>query len=57
MLHLKACPRCGGDVKDNRDIYGEYRECLNCGYMKDMPQKRGILDVGRFESKRRKAAA
>ena len=30
-LHLGACPRCGGDVRLGRDIYGAYYQCLQCG--------------------------
>jgi hypothetical protein len=33
---LKACPRCQGDVHINKDMYGEYKECLQCGYMVDI---------------------
>ena len=29
-LHLGACPRCGGDVRLGRDIYGAYYQCLQC---------------------------
>ena len=36
MLALRDCPRCHGDVRTNRDAYGEYRECLQCGYMTDI---------------------
>lgn len=36
MLDLRDCPRCHGDVRTNRDVYGEYRECLQCGYMVDI---------------------
>lgn len=36
MLLLKSCPRCQGDIHINRDIYGEYRECLQCGQMVDI---------------------
>ena len=38
MWQVKGCPRCGGDVFIDRDHYGWYRECLQCGYM-------GVLDV------------
>ena len=31
MLELKACPRCKGDMHTNRDMYGSYKECLQCG--------------------------
>ena len=33
MLYLKACPRCRGDVKYERDVYGRYLECLQCGFL------------------------
>ena len=36
MIMFKACPRCSGDLHENRDMYGEYRECLMCGYMVDL---------------------
>ena len=36
MIMFKACPRCQGDMHQNRDMYGEYRECLMCGYMTDI---------------------
>lgn len=33
MLYLKACPRCHGDIKFERDMYGHYLECLQCGFL------------------------
>ena len=35
MLNLKSCPRCNGDVNEERDWYGEYESCLQCGWVKD----------------------
>jgi hypothetical protein len=29
---VKNCPRCGGDMFIDRDIYGWYEKCLQCGY-------------------------
>ena len=29
-MDLGSCPHCGGDVRQVRDIYGEYRQCLQC---------------------------
>ena len=29
-MDLGCCPHCGGDVRQIRDIYGEYRQCLQC---------------------------
>lgn len=36
MLRLKSCPRCNGDVLLDRDQYGWYEQCLQCGYLSDM---------------------
>ena len=33
---LKSCPRCKGDLFLERDIYGWYEQCLQCGHMKDL---------------------
>ena len=30
MLWLKACPRCGGDLRQEGDICGLYASCLQC---------------------------
>lgn len=35
-VSLKSCPRCVGDLHTNRDMYGHYKECLQCGYMLDI---------------------
>ena len=43
MLELKACPRCEGDLHTNRDMYGSYRQCLQCGYMQDLPHADQVL--------------
>ncbi len=44
MIMFKACPRCSGDMHENRDMYGEYRECLMCGYMADL-RKPSLFDM------------
>jgi len=43
MLKLKACPRCKGDLNGNRDMYGSYDECLQCGYMRDIEEPNKLL--------------
>ena len=45
VLYLKACPRCKGDVHTNRDMYGHYGECLQCGYMVDIDLPNGALSA------------
>jgi len=32
---LKGCPRCGGDIFIDRDQYGWYEYCIQCGYIND----------------------
>ena len=39
VVYYRACPRCHGDVQVNQDVYGEYKECLQCGYMLDTLNK------------------
>ena len=42
MLYTKACPRCSGDVKLDRDNYGVYAKCLQCGFNRDFMTRRDI---------------
>ena len=30
MFWLKGCPRCNGDLYEDRDIHGSYIACLQC---------------------------
>ena len=53
-MFLKACKRCGGDMHINRDIYGEYKECLQCGLMLDMVSSGDVLAASIAESKKRR---
>lgn len=36
MILLKECPRCRGDLRIGKDFYGEYKQCVQCGYMEDL---------------------
>ncbi len=37
MVSFKACPRCAaGDVIREKDTFGWYEMCLQCGFMKDL---------------------
>ena len=55
MMYLKACPRCKGDMHDNRDMYGEYKECLQCGYMVDIEKPNSLFSTRSLEEKKRAA--
>ena len=43
MLLFKACSRCHGDMQINRDFYGDYKECLQCGMMVDIERDGGLI--------------
>ncbi len=37
MIWFKSCPRCNqGDLVFNDDVYGAYKQCLQCGHMVDL---------------------
>ena len=37
MFHLKGCPKCKGDLEVRSDRYGSLQRCLQCGWVKDIP--------------------
>ena len=39
IVFLGECVRCSGDLCRNRDFYGEYKQCLQCGYVIDVEDK------------------
>ncbi len=41
-LSLKSCPRCRGTTHKTRDHYGEYVNCLRCGWYVDLRHDEGI---------------
>ena len=41
MLFLKCCPRCKGDIYLDKDTYGVFIECLQCGFSRDLPDTIG----------------
>ena len=32
MFWLKGCPKCHGDLYSDRDAYGSYVACVQCGH-------------------------
>jgi len=50
-LHLQPCPKCRGVMNLEKDTYGAYRECLQCGYLEDIQPK-----VGAGKAEKGKAA-
>lgn len=44
MFLLKACPKCGGDVRLEHDEYGDVDLiCLQCGYYLRGPERAAAL--------------
>jgi len=33
---LKTCPKCNGKMMPDRDEYGAYEQCIQCGYLMDL---------------------
>lgn len=46
MFILKSCPKCKGDVHINRDWFGCYKQCLQCGLMEDVECRSTFKHVG-----------
>ena len=41
---LHECPRCRGDLVFDRDIFGMYLECLQCGWVLDLDWAHKLQD-------------
>jgi hypothetical protein len=46
IVRLDRCPKCKGYVMLQKDSYGLYEECLQCGYVHD------LLTVAEAEQRR-----
>ena len=57
MVHFKACPQCNGDMYVNSDIYGEYKECLQCGLMLDVQEQDELVQAVIADANDRKKVA
>jgi hypothetical protein len=52
-LRVGSCPRCNnGEVFIDRDQYGWYECCLQCGYARDLPDFISPAPVGQPRSAR-----
>ena len=49
MYWLKACPRCYGDLHEERDFYGVYLACIQCGYVLASEEEQRLRVTGRME--------
>ena len=55
MLELKACTRCRGDMNLSRDLYGEYKQCLQCGHILDLPRTDGLFSIPEIKANKKVA--
>jgi DNA-directed RNA polymerase subunit M/transcription elongation factor TFIIS len=56
MLYFKSCPRCqSGTIEHNSDSWGQYLQCLMCGYQRDFDA--GISPARELAEARRQVAA
>ena len=46
MMRLKGCPRCKGDIVVERDHWGWYEECIQCGYLRDLQSVVKVKELG-----------
>lgn len=44
MLYLKSCPKCHGDVYLDRDGYGAFLTCIQCGRTSDLPDQASSME-------------
>lgn len=56
---FKECPRCGGDLREESDIYGSYISCVQCGYILNAMEEHQIRSQGTLkeEAPAQRAAA
>ena len=65
MMYFKECPKCHGDLFDGEDLHGRYVSCIQCGYMRDLPEeipyplagKSFVIDAPKPGKERRKKVA
>ena len=43
MMKTNRCRKCGGDLLIDKDYYGWYEECIQCGYIQDLPAAQELI--------------
>ncbi len=51
MLYLKSCPKCGGDVYLDRDLYGTFMACFQCGHTLNAAEEKKTLAAAKAPGK------
>jgi len=57
MYWLKACPRCRGDLHEEKDFYGAYVACIQCGYLLNAQAEEALRLTGILEQESARSAA
>ena len=52
-LRLGSCPKCGGALARETDIWGERWVCLACGYAEEIERPRRREDPGIYRRSNR----
>ena len=47
----RSCPGCRGYLHLNRDVYGTYHECLECGHVEDVKVRRPQFPTSKDEER------
>lgn len=42
MILFKACPRCGGDVYPEKDLFDTNYKCLQCGHVLNQTESQTV---------------
>ena len=46
MVFYRSCPKCRGDMHIREDVYGDFRECIQCGLLQDLSEQSSSELVG-----------
>ncbi|MFC1917346.1 hypothetical protein ACFLXH_01670 [Chloroflexota bacterium] len=53
LVKTKACKRCGGDLSLERDNYGAYIQCIQCGATWNISPVRHVRDKAESEPRKK----
>jgi ssDNA-binding Zn-finger/Zn-ribbon topoisomerase 1 len=47
VVYFKECPKCGGDMQLQDDMYGAFKQCVQCGLILELESVRELGRRGR----------
>jgi DNA-directed RNA polymerase subunit M/transcription elongation factor TFIIS len=51
IMRVDSCPKCKGQLLLEKDNYGLYQQCLQCGYIHDL-QTFPVIDSAKIEDEK-----